>query len=268
MTDKISGYYDENIEREKERLHKSFYYNLEKKIILHLIRKYFPQKSMILDVGGGPGIYSGELLKMGFDVTLIDISKRSVEYANNQFGSNSRFQAFTEDARDLSRFKEETFDYLLIMGPFYHLLGQLDRLNAVRECRRVLGHEGRIIAAAVSFYGAIREVIARRNYEFFLTDEVPLDPMVKGYSYVSRKGDPFIDLYMTRPESFQKFFENNGFRTLSMAGSKGFFAHQGIELEGSSPEVQKKVEAITLATCEDRDIIGLYNHLFYVGEKC
>ncbi|MCK4258011.1 MAG: hypothetical protein KAX49_03485 [Halanaerobiales bacterium] len=62
---KVANYYNENVTKEFSRLNQDFYSSLEKKIVLHLIKKYFPKKAKILDVGGGPGTYSQELLELG-----------------------------------------------------------------------------------------------------------------------------------------------------------------------------------------------------------
>lgn len=72
----VAQYYDDNLEREKTRLTGGFYNSVEKRLVLHLIDKYFPKSGCLLDVGGGPGSYSHDFLDRGFDVTLVDISPR------------------------------------------------------------------------------------------------------------------------------------------------------------------------------------------------
>ena len=43
----------------------------------------------ILDLGCGPGIYTERLSKQGFQVTGMDISENSIEYARSQAGKNN-----------------------------------------------------------------------------------------------------------------------------------------------------------------------------------
>ena len=74
MASKVARYYDDNVERELQRLRKSFYCSLERRIVLHLVDKYFSKDGRLLDAGSGPGVYTRELLEMGFDVTVADIS--------------------------------------------------------------------------------------------------------------------------------------------------------------------------------------------------
>ncbi|MHB0877901.1 MAG: class I SAM-dependent methyltransferase [Anaerolineae bacterium] len=266
-SEKVTRYYDSDPAREKERLSRGFYVSLEKSIVLHLIRRYFPTGGRLLDVGGGPAIYTAELLDMGFDVTLCDISTAAVAYAREHFGDNPRFRAHLLDARELEKLGREAFDCVMVMGPFYHLLQPEERQQALLAARVVLKPGGVLMAAAITFCGYATDLIDKGLYGFFLGDQVPLDPRGDGYPFITPEGHPFVDLYMTRPAPFRAFFEANGFRTITVAGSKGFFSGRRAQLDAAPPEVQRKAEAITLATCEDPDIIGLSEHLFYVGTK-
>ena len=87
------------------------------------------------------------------------------------------------------------------------------------------------------------------------------------YPYEVPDGQGFTDLFMTRPAAFRAFFERHRWRTLSLAGREGPFMNLGGVLDAASPEVPRKAALLTLATCEDREIIGLPNHLTYVGER-
>jgi len=53
--------------------------------IIEFITKKAPNKKFhkLLDVGCGPGLYTGEFYKHGYDVTGIDLSQNSIEYAKN-----------------------------------------------------------------------------------------------------------------------------------------------------------------------------------------
>lgn len=45
------------------------------------IASFIPTKYKILDLGCGPGLYSKRFSELGFDVTGVDFSKRSINYA-------------------------------------------------------------------------------------------------------------------------------------------------------------------------------------------
>ena len=94
----------------------------------------------ILDCGGGPGRYAIELARPGYQVTLFDLSEGCLELAQRKaeeagVGLEGVVQG---SALDLSCFPDETFDVVLNLGPFYHLLESEERLRALKECKRVL----------------------------------------------------------------------------------------------------------------------------------
>lgn len=59
-------------------------------------------------------------------------------------------------ATDLSRFPDNTFDAVLLMGPLYHLLEKAERQQALAECQRVLKPSGLLFAAFISRYALLR----------------------------------------------------------------------------------------------------------------
>jgi 2-polyprenyl-3-methyl-5-hydroxy-6-metoxy-1,4-benzoquinol methylase len=40
---------------------------------MHFLEKHLPKKGLILDAGGGPGRYTIELARSGYDVVLLDL---------------------------------------------------------------------------------------------------------------------------------------------------------------------------------------------------
>jgi len=50
---------------------------------------------------------------------------------------------------------------VLVMGPLYHLTARDDRLQALREARRVLTRPGILVAAAISRYASALDGLVR-----------------------------------------------------------------------------------------------------------
>ncbi|TRZ49440.1 MAG: glycosyltransferase [Dehalococcoidia bacterium] len=60
---------------------------IEKDVILSLLKQIFvAEKIMVLDVGAGTGRWSREFLRLGYDVTALDISKKMCEYLESKLG--------------------------------------------------------------------------------------------------------------------------------------------------------------------------------------
>lgn len=100
-----------------------------------LVRELVPPGSRVLDIGGATGIHALPLAADGYDVHLIDPVAAQIEAARAQ-GIRA---AAVGDARDLP-FGDAEFDAALLLGPLYHLAAPSDRLRALTEARRAVGH--------------------------------------------------------------------------------------------------------------------------------
>jgi len=66
----VKKYYTEKGLGEWDRLTKHPYNRLELDTTMFFLNQYLPKKGIVLDAGGGPGRYTIELAKRGFDVIL------------------------------------------------------------------------------------------------------------------------------------------------------------------------------------------------------
>ena len=106
-----------------------------------LLRHLPPAPASVLDVGGGPGRYSGWLAGLGYKVRLVDVTPVHVELA-----TAAGVDAVLGDARALDA-ADDSADAVLLLGPLYHLTERADRLSALREAARI-ARPGRLVAAA------------------------------------------------------------------------------------------------------------------------
>lgn len=112
----IRKHYDADPLKEWNRLQRRTPY--EKYITTHMMDRYIRPGSRILDIGGGPGHYSIHYAKQGHTVTLLDLSEENVRFAKKkarQYGV--KITAVQGDATDLSRFSDDSFDTVFLMGP-------------------------------------------------------------------------------------------------------------------------------------------------------
>ncbi len=70
--------------REWRRLTRDAYHLLELNTTIHYLKKYLPEKGFVLDAGGGPGKYTVELARLGYDVALLDFTPELLEMAKRQ----------------------------------------------------------------------------------------------------------------------------------------------------------------------------------------
>ena len=118
----------------------------------HLIQQYLPSsKGTIIDVGGGPGIYSEWLSTLGHTVHLIDPVPKHIKQANKRANSLKKpFKAILGEARKLE-FPNEFADVVILHGPLYHLQEKKDRMVAINEAKRVLKKNGIVLGFAINY---------------------------------------------------------------------------------------------------------------------
>ncbi|EJA1860819.1 class I SAM-dependent methyltransferase [Staphylococcus pseudintermedius] len=104
------------------------------------ISKNFPpgKFNKLLDVGCGPGIYSEKFSEKGYDVTGIDYSVNSIDYAKNNQKGQAKY--VLGDLRNLDI--KETFNIILIVYQTYATLSYKERIDFLYEVYKKIEHGG------------------------------------------------------------------------------------------------------------------------------
>ena len=122
-----------------------------------------PPPAVVLDIGGAAGVYALPLAARGYEVHLVDPMARHVEQALEASGRQPQTpvaSATVGDARQLDR-GDASVDAVLLLGPLYHLTDRPDRVQALREARRVLRPDGVVAAAAISRFASTCDGLLR-----------------------------------------------------------------------------------------------------------
>lgn len=157
LTHKI---YSENVLKEWKRLTKDPFHKLEFDTTLKFLKKYLPKKGLILDAGGGPGRYSIELAKMGYDVILLDLVPGNLEFAKKKI-KGTEVQNKIKDVvegtiTDLSKFKSNSFDAVLCLGGVLsHVHPQKERRGAIYELVRVTKKNAPVFVSVMGKLGTL-----------------------------------------------------------------------------------------------------------------
>jgi ubiquinone/menaquinone biosynthesis C-methylase UbiE len=238
----------------------------------HYIKKYLPKTGHVLDNGAGPGKYSMELAKEGYNVTLSDLTPRLVDIAKSkaiELNLNHKFNDFlVADARELYILEDEKFDASLMLGPMYHLQDEIDRIKAVNEIKRVTKKGGLIF---VAFMPRVRHIFTSLLYP---ENWKPNDSM-DAINHFSKTGcfnhwdeGRFTGAYYFNIEEIKPFMESQGFETLELLGSNvGAILNKDSWDYWKDKGEEEKVIKLIIDKATDPYILGVSTHLLYIGKK-
>lgn len=163
-----------------------------------LQRRMPPAPAAVADIGGGPGRYALWLAELGYTVQHRDLMDLHIDQLQ-AFG-NPSIQTAPGDARHLD-LPDSSVDAVLLLGPLYHLPEREDRIQTLKEARRIVRAGGPIFIAVISRWaprldGVLQERLYEDNPDFLsLVPEVErsgkLPPVVpNGFvGYTHRPGD-------------------------------------------------------------------------------
>jgi len=119
-----------------------------------IIQRYLPEPpAIVLDVGGGPGVYACWLAGLGYRVHLVDpieMHRKQAQEASERQPDFPLVSIIDGDARNLKEVPANIADALLLLGPLYHIVEYDERGFAMHEAYRVLKPGGYAFAAAIS----------------------------------------------------------------------------------------------------------------------
>lgn len=111
-----------------------------------MVARFMTAPASVLDVGCGAGREAVELVRMGFDVTGLDIVPKLLAEARRiarELGLTVDFRL--SDGRSLD-FPQESFDYvLLITQMIHHVPYRANRVRLLREAARVVKRSGSVL---------------------------------------------------------------------------------------------------------------------------
>jgi SAM-dependent methyltransferase len=163
--------------KEAERLSSSGEGRLEFERTQEIVLRYLPPApAAVADIGGGPGRYTLWLAGLGYRVVHRDIVPLHVDQVRaataarpavetGQAPAGPAIDSALGDARELD-LADASVDAVLLLGPLYHLVRRADRVQALREARRVVRPGGPVFGAAISRWATRLDGMLRlRLYE-------------------------------------------------------------------------------------------------------
>lgn len=111
---------------------------------MHHLRRFLKPDDYILDIGAGTGRYASALMAEGYRVKAVELVRRNIDVFLKREPTADVVQG---DARSMPFLPDATADVTLLLGPLYHLIGDEEKLKALREAKRVTKPGGLIFVA-------------------------------------------------------------------------------------------------------------------------
>lgn len=269
MTDfeKIKSYYDKF--DEKNRLNKDASGKFEFEMTMKILDKYLPKKNTILDLGGGAGVYTFPLAKVGHKVYLSDLSEKLIKQAKEEKNNQNIANVISCDvvnAIDLSIYEDNKFDVVILFGPLYHLTSNEERIKCIKEVKRVLKPNGIVFASFIPYLAGSIAIIDRylRHPEQVTAEN--LEKVFDNGVFNNASNNGFQEgAYLTITQINNLF---DDFEKLELRSIRGF----GYEKEEQLYSIQDKtmynkiIELID-KTAELNEIIETCGHAIFIGKK-
>jgi ubiquinone/menaquinone biosynthesis C-methylase UbiE len=237
-----------------------------------LITRYAPPPpATVFDIGGGPGVYAFWLAKQGYEVHLIDATPLHIEQARQTSllqPDAPLAEIEVSDARDVKR-ADMSVDFVLLLGPLYHLTERKDRLTALREAHRILKPGGLLLAAAISRFTSVLDGLRQG-----LFDDPAFAPIVERDLTDGQHRNPanhpayFTTAFFHHPQELEAEVKESGFlyeKTLPVEGP--LWLSQYVIDNFNDQERRDRFLTLMRRIEQEPSLLGASAHLLAVARK-
>jgi SAM-dependent methyltransferase len=241
---------------------------------MYFIKKYLPKKGLVLDAGGGPGRYTNELAKLGYDVVLLDLTPKLLEIAKRQIKrarvQHKVKQIIEGSIDDLSMFENTTFDAVICLGgTLSHIVNKKQREKAIDELVRVAKKNAPILVSVIGRLAVLTGGLVQHP------EGLVIDRINELYLEVSDTGDyrggyGFAPCHFYLAEELERSFKKRNVKILEMAGLEGLVTHHQKEINKlfkKYPKARKNWQEIHLKTCTHPSVVDISEHFMIICKK-
>jgi 2-polyprenyl-3-methyl-5-hydroxy-6-metoxy-1,4-benzoquinol methylase len=270
MTDSlVKEYYTGQVRVEWRRLVKDAYHRLEFDTTLLFLGKYLPKGTLLLDAGGGPGRYTVELARQGYDMVLLDATQANLDFARRQVnhrGLRSRVKEFAAGSIvDLSQFNDATFDAVLCTGgPLSHVLDPHDRQRAITELIRVARPGAPIFVSVIGKLAVLAVILMESQHEIGMPH---YEHLLDTGDYLGGYGFTACHFYL--PEELRLEFTRPEVEILELVGLQGISTQHIKQLNQLAKDKQlyPKWLETHYKTCTHPGAVAISEHMLIICRK-
>lgn len=265
----VANYFDDDSEKELERLIKTPTSEVKLFIHTHYLKQYIRSDDFVLEVGAGAGRFTQILVDLGAKVVVADISENQLRL-NQKYAKELGFIEGIEnwlqlDICQMEQLENNQFDAVVCYGgPLSYVF---DKRNiAIQEILRVLKPKGRVLVSVMSLWGSIRKLLPR-------TLEVSLEDNAK----IIETGDlcpqnfqsATHHCHLFKASELVDFLQKNQTEVLAISASNCLSADWGAKLLDIRQNNTKwhKLLKMELEASREQGCLDMGTHIIAVVEK-
>ena len=252
--------------REEDRLSTNNARRIEFLTTVRVLDELINGKKTILDCAAGTGIYSFYFADKGHVVTATDITPRHIEVIRGILKNKPyKMETALLDATNMSIFEDESFDIVLNMGPFYHLVNVCDREKCMKESLRVLKKGGLLVTAYIPRY-YVFQYVAMQNRDF-LDAKLAGQIIQTGELHHDDAKCFWTDTYYSTCEEMEQLYKRHHLTVIEHFAQDGATPHFSEKVDQWNDEEFKIWCDYHYSICREKSLLGASNHVIIVGEK-
>lgn len=235
-----------------------------------LIGRFLPEKGgTILDVGGGPGIYSEWMTKIGYSVFLVDPVLKHIQQAQKRAEKRKkRFSVKQGEARNLD-FPDNFADLVILHGPLYHLQDKINRVKAINEAKRVVKENGIILGFAINhststLLGLLHGMIHNPDYYTMCKAELTTGNHVPPLNIPGM----LPEAYFHRPDELKQEFTDQGLQCINLCAVEGMvWLDSSYFTSRADHDKYSTLLDVIRITESDMNLLALSPHMMIAAKK-
>jgi ubiquinone/menaquinone biosynthesis C-methylase UbiE len=234
-----------------------------------IVRYLLKKKGVVIDVGGGPGIYSEWLAAMGHEVYLVDPVEKHIKQANKRSAKAKKpFKSILGESRKLE-FPDNFADVVILHGPLYHLQLKEDRIKSIAEAKRVLKPNGIALGFAINHSASSIAGLLNGFIHHLALYEMCKEELTTGLHNPPENMPGILpSAYYHRPLQLKSEFEEAGLTYIDTYAVEGmiWLDKNYFETRGDAKKKDAMMELLKL-TENDQALLSLSPHMMIAGRK-
>lgn len=225
---------------------------IEFETTMYHLHRFLAPDMQLLDIGAGTGRYTSALMAEGYKIKAVELVRHNIDVFLKREPTADVTQG---DARNMPFLPIAFADITLLLGPLYHLIGDEEKLKALKEAKRVTQPGGLIfVAYLMNEYSILSYCFDKDRMEGLMDRGV-----VDSNFHIQAKTDELYDY--VRIEDINRLDERAGLQRVTIFSPDGASDYMRTRLNRMSDETFARFMEYQKCISERADLIGAGSHV-------